>query len=607
MAEMKAERKSRRLTGDTEMRGNVKKTIALLVTYLLVIGLLPVVPIQAQNRTTFGGIRNAIDYAYGIPRAGGVQSPAALIIDNPGSTAAGASATMTLAFGTTTAADGTIFSPLSPGILTPITVGAGTDIETVTPTAISCATPAVYDTCQVTATFTNAHGRGEFVTSGTYGLQEAIDLQNNGGLVIVTPEWQAIGGTNGLITAAIPFQGVGIQDTRFGGIQYWNLTPGGTTVLATPTALTGQAACDATHTFCSDASVAGSASWGGTVYGCITYVDAAGNESLCSTTASFTSVANKAIDIGAPAASAGAVGWKPYLSLSGGTYALAYSIPLLTQPTVLQAVPLSSGVCVLTTLETTTPACALANTTYNQASSTTGAAATLFTKGGAQVTGYPVVTSQLAPNLDSASAQSLNPSNGGLTTYKYAPGNKVGLAGVTSAYTSFPVTTAAQSTIGQVAGTIPLPPGFMNYPGREIEVCGMLSKTSTNASTITNIQLWWDAEGSNVTAGTAVELSNIQITSTNTAAASYSFCQDIQTTVAAATATGSTIQPGMGWITTGQVAAGTVPVGGTNILFAAVGSLNLALNAKLEVVYNHTTGTDGAGVILLNPTVKILN
>jgi len=109
-------------------------------------------------------------------------------------------------------------------------------------------------------------------------------------------------------------------------------------------------------------------------------------------------------------------------------------------------------------------------------------------------------------------------------------------------------------------------------------------------------------EGSNVTAGTAVQLSNIQITQTLTAAASLPFCQDITTTVAAASATGGTITPGMGWLTEGQVAAGTIHTGASNILFAAVGSLNLALNAKLEVVYNHTTGTDGgAGVLLINP------
>lgn len=528
------------------------------------------------------------------------------------------SQTITVAVASIKLNDGRVVYPYN--LTSPIIVGAVASQELVTPTAVSncftLTTPG-NGTCAITATFANTHGAGEQLQSGTGGLAEATyeAFLVGGGVVAVDPQWAngIITGCTGCFASAnavlygnVAFPTVAVEDDRFGAIQFWNVAPATTTVLATPTALTGQAACDATHTFCSDATVAGSASWGGTVFGCITYVDVMGNESLCSTTASFTSVASKAIDIGAPAASAGAVGWKPYLSVSGGTYALAYSIPLLLQPTTLQAIPLSSGVCTLTTLETTTPACALVNSTYGQVSSTTGAAG-LFTKGGAQVTGFPVVTSQLAPNLDSASAQSLNPSNGGLTIYKYVPSNHVGLPGVTSSFMSFPITTAAQSAIGQVAGTIPLPPGFMNYAGRTVEVCGMLSKTSTNASTITNIQLWWDSEGSNITAGTSVELSNIQVTSTNTAAATYSFCQDITTTVAGTSATGGTITPGMGWLTQGQTAAGTVPVGATNVLFAAVGSLNLSLNAKLEVVYNHTTGTDGAGVILLNPTVKILN
>ena len=586
------------------MKRHIFVTLAVLV---LTVGALaqtyPAAPPAGESRAL--GIFYAPNYAYGYSS---VQP--AYVDQGNGSTG---SSSLTIRVAYLALPDGRRIVPFS--VTAPITVGGQSNQETVTPTAVSGCYPTDVNpaTCTITASFSNLHYRGEAVASGTYGLQEAINdaFASGGGKVVVDSYWAGGGGsqlagTNAILYAAIPYQSVAIEDDRTGAVQYWNITPATTTVLATPTALTGQAACDATHTFCSDATVAGSASWGGSVYGCITYVDINGNESLCSTTASFTSVASKAIDIGAPAASAGAVGWKPYLSVSGGTYALAYSIPLLTQPTVLQAVPLSSGVCTLTTLETTTPACALVNSTYGQSSSTTGAAG-LFSKGGAQVTGYPVVTSQLAPNLDSASAQSLNPSNGGVTIYKYVPSNRVGLSGVQSSYMSFPITTAAQSTIGQVAGTIPLAPGFMNYPGRTIEVCGMLSKTSTTADTITNIQLWWDAEGSNVTAGTAVELSNIQITATLTAAASLSFCQDITTTVASASATGGTIQPGAGWLTEAQVSAGTIHFASTNILFAAVGSLNLALNSKLEVVYNHTTGTDGAGVVLLNPTVKILN
>lgn len=507
--------------------------------------------------------------------------------------------------------DGRQIQPWSVTSRITVDLSSSTNVETVTPTAVSCNASGgsqMGGTCNITASFTYTHG-GSIgnVQSGSFGFDEAANDAFNagGGTVLVDPSYAGTSATIYATTAV--FANVGAEDKRFGAIQYWNVGPTVTTALATPTALTSQAACDTTHTFCSDASVAGSASWGGAVYGCITYVDIMGNESLCSTTANFTSVASKAIDIGAPAASTGAVGWKPYLSVSGGSYALAYSIPLLTQPTVLQAVPISSAVCTLTTLETTTPACALVNAVYGQSSSTTGAAG-LFSKGGAQVIGYPVVTSQLAPNLDSASAQSLNPSNGGHTVYSYIPSSRVGIPGVMSFNYSFPVTTAAQTTIGQVVGTIKLPPNFMNYP-RTIQVCGLITKTSTVADTVDKIQLWWDAEGSNVTAGTAVQLSDIRITEATAlaAAADFHFCQDITTSVAAATATGGTIVPGDGYATVSQVAAGANPSSGANSLFAAVGSLNLALNANLEIVLNHTTATDGAGAVLVNPTVKILN
>jgi hypothetical protein len=566
----------------------------------------------AQQINTFGN-PSPLSRPGGVFYATAFNTYHARILSGNSSTGSGTSITVTappaLADGTTI----DIHNLWSNGPLVPISVNDA-NAEIVTPTSVSYATCPAGNLgvggsplcATITGTFNNVHGQSADVTSGTYGLQEAIDMAflSGGGEVVVDGAWSQFGGTDTMLNAAVVYPNVSIRDGRKGAPQFWS-PMSNTTVLATPVALTSQAACDTTHTFCSDATVAGSASWGGTVHGCITYVDIMGNESLCSTDASFTSVASKAIDIGSPAASTGAVGWKPYLSLSGGTYALAYSLPLLTQPTVLVALPVSSGVCTLTTLETTTPACALVNATYNQSSSTFGAN-TLFT-GGAQFTTYPVVTNTLNPNLDSASAQSLNPNTGGHTVYKYVPSSHVGIPGVMTVSQSFPITTAAQSTIGQVAGSIALPPNFMNYVGRSIEVCGMLSKTSTNADTITNIQLWWDAEGSNVTTGQPIQLTNIQITQTNTAAATYAFCQDITTTVAAATATGGTITPGSGWMDTTQVSAGTLFAGAANSLFAAVGSLNLALNAHLDVVYNHTTGTDGAGVLLINPTVKILN
>lgn len=525
-----------------------------------------------------------------------------------GNTATG-SQTITVAPAQIALPDGRVIQPWN--VTAPITVDLsnGSNVETVTPTAVSCNQSGgvqMGGTCSITASFNNTHGAGiANIQSGTFGLQEAINdaFQAGGGQVIVDRTW---GGGGQLSLASFtspantsvsttPYISVSITDTRFGATQYWNMGPSTTSAIAVPSPLTAQAACDSTHTFCSDSTVAGSASWGGTVHGCVAYVDAAGNEGVCSTDVSFTSVASKAIDIGAPAASSGAVGYKPYLSLSGGSYALAYSLPLLTQPSAIGAVPLSSGVCTLTTIETTTPACALSNATYGQSSSNV-----VFTS-------YPVVTNTLNPNLDSASAQSLNPNFSAVTTYKYIPSNRVGIPGVVTAPMSFPITTAAQSTVGQVAGTIPLPPGFMNYAGREIQVCGLLMKTSTTADTISNVQAWWDSEGSNVTTGQPIQLNNIQVTATLTAAPSWSFCFNLQTTVASASATGGTIVPGNGWMTESQVAAGTIHTGVANSTFAAVGSLNLALNQRIDIVYNHTTGTDGSGVTLINPTVTLLN
>lgn len=592
-----------------------KKLFALMACLLIAFGSLST-PVRAQQGTAasyVAGERNATWYNFG---KGAVQG---LRITN-GNTGTG-SQTITICPAFLTLPDGRSVNVLGgqAGMaVVPLTIDpqSSSNAETVTPTAVTLTTPQLLQgsnqavACgNVTASFTFTHAASQNthqVISGDAGLQEAMNDAFLGGGGSVTVD-NSDGATDVLMYATIPYPSVSLTDKRKGTVQYWNPQPN-TTALATPTALTGQAACDATHTFCSDATVAGSASWGAGIFCGITYLDIMGNESITSTTATFTSVASKAIDIGAPIASTGAIAWKPYCSLSGGTYALAYSLPLLLQPTVLQAVPLTSSVCQLSPilLQIGIAACNLVNTNYNTTSSTTGAAG-LFTNGGAQFTLYPLVTSMLAPNLDSASAQSLNPSNGGHTVYKMVPSNHVGVPGVMTVNQTFPITTAAQSTIGQVAGTIKLPWNFMNYVGRTIEVCGLLSKTSTTADTITNIQLWWDAEGSNVTAGTAVQLSNIQITQTLTAAASLSFCQDITTTVAAATATGGTIVPGEGWFTETQVAAGTIHAASTNVLFAAVGSLNLALPANIEIVYNHTTGTDGAGVLLINPIFKILN
>jgi len=209
----------------------------------------------------------------------------------------------------------------------------------------------------LTGTFANTHGQSALVYDGTFGLTSAAAAAaaSGGGKVVVDSAWTLLGGTNAMLNAlAVVYPTISILDLRNGMPRLWNGTPTGL-ALAAPTLpavnIAGQLACDSTHQMCSDATVAGSASWGGAVYACWTYVDIYGNEGPCSATTTWTSAASKAIDLGIPAASPGAVGAVPYLSLSGGTYILAYQIPV------------TSTVCTMTTLETITPACAVTNTT----------------------------------------------------------------------------------------------------------------------------------------------------------------------------------------------------------------------------------------------------
>lgn len=159
-----------------------------------------------QNRTSFSGIRNAFDYAYGVNPA-----VAPLRVDI-GNSSTGAQ-TITLAFGNITLPDGTVSMPLA--TTAPITVGVGSNAETVTPSAVSCSTPNVYDTCTVTATFSNTHGVGDLVSSATFGLEEAVNAAHVlGGLVAIDGKWTQAGGTNTTITSNKGWTNVSILDAR---------------------------------------------------------------------------------------------------------------------------------------------------------------------------------------------------------------------------------------------------------------------------------------------------------------------------------------------------------------------------------------------------------
>ena len=169
-----------------------------------------------KNPTFFAGQYRAVSFAYGV-----ASDIPGLIVDLPGGVGANTSTqTLSVAFGTVTLTDGTILSPLA--VNTKVTVGTGSGADTVTPSAVSNATPNVYQSANFTAaTYSNAHGTGDKVSSATVGLQEAINYANaaGGGVVIVDAGWTQLGGTDAMLETAILTGGVSIQDNRTAGEQ----------------------------------------------------------------------------------------------------------------------------------------------------------------------------------------------------------------------------------------------------------------------------------------------------------------------------------------------------------------------------------------------------
>lgn len=121
---------------------------------------------SAQNPVVFAGDANAYSFAYGVN-----PNVAALQVDLAGGPTSAGVATLTVSFGNVALVGGTVITPLSTSAA--ITVGTGANAETVTPSAVSCTTPQVYQSCYFTATFTNAHGTGDRVASASYGITEA--------------------------------------------------------------------------------------------------------------------------------------------------------------------------------------------------------------------------------------------------------------------------------------------------------------------------------------------------------------------------------------------------------------------------------------------------
>lgn len=523
-----------------------------------------------------------------------------IYLANGGSIASGTGVSIPLFDAGVKLADGRTIMPWYPNVRVLLGVGSVAEVDTITSTS-GCYLNAPPGSCTIVVTTTNAHGNGETVTTGSVGVDEAIlDAASGdtgvpnpsgtfGGVVVLDPSWTAAGGTNVTLNGIVlVLPNVAIEDDRSYAVQYWTLQGGATpiTIPATLTSGTSTSGTSPAGTFANSAYTVG--------YTC---VDIQGQESQGAVGLSITPAAgSSSITILSPAAKAGCVGYVPYSTLAGASYPVAYKIPLVTQPTVVGATPVSNGVCTLTALEVVTPACAWTNATYVQ----TGSAAVL--------TAIPVNTSPIIPQLGIVSTTSVFvPNPGARTTYTYAPGSHLGTPGLPVAELAFNAAGSAASTVPTVLGTVNIPPNFMNFIGRTIEICGKSGIASGSTTTIETISFQWDSMGQN-SAGKGVVIGTLGLTP-GTAFASAeadTFCEDFQTTVAAATATGGSINTIGGFIATSGASTAAAGQGaGSDPTLGATGSLNLADDARINVVYLHTTGTFAPTLQALS--VKVLN
>lgn len=501
-------------------------TLSRFAGFMLALLSVFTLPLEAQNRTRFAGRYNALDFAYGR-----VAGAAPLTVAPGVSTAAGV-ATLLLNTGWTTLGDGTTVFPLATNA--PITVSQGSTQETVTPTAVSgCTVYGIELQCNVTATFTYAHGNGDSIMSGTMGVQEAVNFANanGGGEVVVDGRWGLAGGTNAIIATVSPTANVVLEDNRSQPFKYWSMQPTTLTVLAAPTTLT------ATNIVFTSATGTWAAS---STHFRASCVDGLGGESAGSADYTQTPTLNYTLTVPVPpTCGTGAVGWRLY----AGTTSAATSYLL----------PITAANCTLTTGENVFPACAL---------TATGTWATTFT-----------TTTNLVP-IALGVTNSNNPVPQGHTTFAYEPSGSVPVP-FQSNFGPFGSGTIASATASAVTplGSFNLPAGYQNVIGRTVRVTGKINLTAGASSTLgIFIGTTW---AGGVTAGLPVTVCNpVSGFVFATAASVVDFSCTMTTNAVGATAVGS-IQPESWFL--GNTAAGTGSTSpqGVEVSATAVGSLGL--------------------------------
>lgn len=511
------------------------KTIKFLVGLALIIAL----PLGAQNRIQFAGTRNAIAYNYG----GNQGLPPALAVGGTTLVPAGTNVTLTVAFGVVVAGDGTQFMPFATNAK--VNIGIGPNQDSVTPSAVTCTTPAVYNSCSIVVTTTYAHGINDPISSATFGLQEAVNI--GPGVVALDKAWMTAGGTDAIITASSPLSSVYLEDNRGIVSRTWSMQPTTLTALATPATMTS-----ATVVFTSTTGT-----WAATAsYFCWTYVDALGGESPCSLTYTQTPTVNYTLTVPTPpAASTGAVGWRMYAGIT--SVALAYLLPI------------DSTHCTLTTLETVMPACSMSS-------------------GGTWSAAY-LSTTSLSP-LGLGVTATNNPVPQGHTTFAYEPSGSIPSVFQTN-YGPFGTTTIASATASAVTplGSFNLPPGYLNQIGRTVRVTGKIKATAGASSTLgIFVGMAWPG---GVTAGLPITVCN-PVSGVVWATQPYTdvnFSCTMTTNAVGTTAIGS-IQPESWFIA--SYAAGTVVPVAADASASAVGSLGLFAQDEFTVYITPLVAAD---------------
>lgn len=182
--------------------------------------------IPPAKQALVAGVFAAANFAYGV----NPQAEAGVLVSGNTTTGAGSVIVVQSAQpnlpASVTLPDGASLDPYSTNA--PITINDATP-ETVTPTAVSVNSDG---TISITANLSHTHGQGALISSGSIGLQEAINAAAaaGGGVVAIDAAWVGFGGTQAILNAATLVAGVSILDNRGPVAQAYNGGTGQTAI-----------------------------------------------------------------------------------------------------------------------------------------------------------------------------------------------------------------------------------------------------------------------------------------------------------------------------------------------------------------------------------------